>query len=427
MPGWLFALVVVPRLIVLILAWLHPSFCLQPDSYNYLTLADMLRMSHAFSLDPASQLPETFRVPGYPLFLAVFTGWGLPTPHTALLIASVQTAVSILTSVLIWRWLKGFTSLRGAAAGTLLFSWDLVILLHAPISLTDTLFLFVLTLAVRQAWAMFDPSDWRRLAWAGFLWGCLPLIRPVAVFAGFLVSFFWVWNKKAFLIFLASASLLPLLWTCRNIAVAQYWGISSQYGRDLLMDTTASIEALAQNISLQDSRNQIQAELASRYPDGFPAQAAQERAFRAIAFQKITQHPFVFLRYELQGALKILGGTGIDLLLPLVDLKPRKSPGDLRPRLSGEGTFDLLRQYPLLIFFHLVYSLLLLLLYVFFWGGVYRLYRHGQKKEAFFLAGGALYFLFASSHVGTYRLRMPMMPFLVGGAAAFWSFRFQPR
>jgi hypothetical protein len=417
MPGWLFALISLPRLVVLVLASLHPAYHLQPDSTNYLALAKNLGLLNAFTLNASTLTPETYRVPGYPLFLMPFTFF---SDQGIFLITLAQTLLGIATAFITWRWLSTFASERGAIMGTLIMGWDPVTVLHTPIVLSDTLFLFVLTCAVYWTWiGLRQPHP--GVAWkAALLWGLTPIIRPVAILIVPVLSLLWYRNKKACVIFFMIGSLLPVLWITRNTAVARYGGLSSQGGLDLLMDTTASIVALAQHISLEDSRNQLRSELAARHPTGFATQGEQEVASRNLALQKIVRHPFIFMRYELQGAIKTLGGTGMDLLLPLFNL-PTIDPGGLRPTLSGKGTRALYQRYPLLMILQIGYWLLLFAIYAAFWIGIYHLYRSGRILESVFLVTGVLYFLCLSSHVGAYRLRIPLMPFFIGGVAAAWK------
>src|SRR5207248_2908899 len=101
----------VPRLLVFIAVVHHPQACLLPDSSTYLTLARNLWTYQVFGKGvPPEFLLETFRVPGYPLFLAPFTVYG--SPHLG--VAFIQCLIGALTVFVAWRWLQTLSDPRAA-------------------------------------------------------------------------------------------------------------------------------------------------------------------------------------------------------------------------------------------------------------------------------------------------------------------------
>src|SRR5262249_43900903 len=122
---FLFGLGLVPRLLLLGFGpWQDPERAMQPDSYRYLLLAENLRDHQTFgllgpgglmhqsivrlraangTLPPSDQnglRPESFRTPGYPVFIAIiqFLGGGI---RTVLLVQCLMgAAVAVLAALI---------------------------------------------------------------------------------------------------------------------------------------------------------------------------------------------------------------------------------------------------------------------------------------------------------------------------------------
>ena len=66
------------RLLLVVLLWAVGGEPLQPDSPLYLQLAAALADKGWFSVDTQVYVPEVFRTPGYPAYLAAFLVQGVP-------------------------------------------------------------------------------------------------------------------------------------------------------------------------------------------------------------------------------------------------------------------------------------------------------------------------------------------------------------
>src|SRR5262249_18031851 len=121
------------RLIFFLLVYLHPQICLLSDSSSYLTLARNLATYHVFSQGtPPIFPPETFRTPGYPLFLTPFA---MLFSDPILWIAFAQSLLGFITVIVTWLWLRPITGARGAYWGAIAIALDLIILFHTPLLL----------------------------------------------------------------------------------------------------------------------------------------------------------------------------------------------------------------------------------------------------------------------------------------------------
>lgn len=202
------------------------------DSAEYAQLSDNLLAHHRFTLsEQAPFTPETFRVIGYPLFMAgivaVFKSYFAVTLVQALLM--VLSAVMIL-----WMGRRMFSPTAGLIAAGL-FLIEPTVIYHALVLLSDSVFLFLL---IAIAYALFFHGPQKRFVfYAGIMLGLAVLVRPIAIYAVviFLPSYFWIhWSamaRKKILIasavFLASAVAVISPWMIRNYAETGILGLSS--------------------------------------------------------------------------------------------------------------------------------------------------------------------------------------------------------
>ena len=114
-PAWVWLAALLPRCVLCVLAWNDPQRFLRADAVGYLALARNIVLHGAFSsLGAPSFTPDTFRTPGYPVFLAPFIA---VFPNPILPIAAAQCFLSALNAALIWRWLNDAWGRRAYRSG----------------------------------------------------------------------------------------------------------------------------------------------------------------------------------------------------------------------------------------------------------------------------------------------------------------------
>jgi len=160
-----------------------------PDAAEYVALArGIARQARFVPLDPSGHPtgpPDTWRVPGYPFFLAVVIFCIGDDP---LVLLFAQQFLAALTVPILYRILKRFASSRLSLAAAILFMLDPFRLYYSQWLLAETLFLFVMLTAllayVRARERSFPPADTIAL---GILAGALVLVRPIGMFLPVLV------------------------------------------------------------------------------------------------------------------------------------------------------------------------------------------------------------------------------------------------
>jgi len=214
------------------------------DSREYFQIAANLAARGVFSQQTAPPFePDTWRTPGYPLFLAFFIRLCGESPAV---LVNVQQLLSVLNVWLVFRIAGWFMNERRAAVAALLFLFEPYHLFYSLWLMAETLFVTVVLLAWLAWLRAADAGRWPWHALAGALSGAAVLIRPVAVLvpAALLVGLLLAarrrrvaegplrWSKwwPGPAAFTVSCGLLIGAWMSRNAVVAGQFAFSDQSG-----------------------------------------------------------------------------------------------------------------------------------------------------------------------------------------------------
>ena len=219
-----FLIGLVPRLLVLNIA-LHrerPVYTWQ-DSYGYIMMAHNLADGTGFQDEGH---PQYHWPPGYPGFLALIFAIGIASP--------VHLAGALIAQVLLASLVVGMVSLLALRLGgtpVALLSGTLMALepasiAHANVILTETLFTFLLLLAVLTwIWWWDSPKTYRLLTFAGLV-SLLPLVRPVATYLWAPIALLLLFVRpssvsrtRTLVVFITLATIPIVAWTLRNYIV----------------------------------------------------------------------------------------------------------------------------------------------------------------------------------------------------------------
>lgn len=399
------------------LAASRPSNLLKSDSKVYLKIAENLRTHHVYSQDDAPPYqPETFRVPGYPLFLLPFEALFHP-PTTAILI--VQMIMALGTIWILLSAVRPWTDSRARNLVLLLWGLDIVYLFHMPMIMSESLFVFVLVLALTHVMQASEELSVRKTMGAALLLGATILIRPVSMFMPVVFSpVFWR-RKRLILIFLASAYSVPALWVVRNYHVANMAQLTSQGGYDLLRYPASSVMALANGTTRAEEEERIRAEIDATVGGNWNSNAARSNAYGQAAVRIMKDHPLLTIKYHLFGVLRILAGHGLELPAEffMSDENSFQANTTYGEAIKGAGTRALLKSFPVLIPLLILYLIVLGFVYIMYMWGLWKLFQQKMIAKGFLLLSGPLYLLAVSSHQGYHRYRIPLLPFLFAGAA----------
>jgi hypothetical protein len=225
---------------VVLLVANNPARAIPPgDPPGYLQLAqNFLAHGVLSSFMTPPYVPEIFRTPGYPVFLACLLALG---GGSLAVVAAAQSVLRILGGVLLESMAGDLLHARGwgAAAGVL---WIMAPIpaLYAGVIAPETLFAFLFLLSL---YAM-RHGGLRMAAFSGFVTGIAILVRPIGVILLFvLLPAVWSGRGKSFMrvaSFLCAAGLALVPWLARNELVFGRLALSSVGGNNLLQYNAAS-------------------------------------------------------------------------------------------------------------------------------------------------------------------------------------------
>lgn len=274
-----------------------------PDSNTYIAPAQSMLAGHGFMRD--GHTPETFRTPGYPLFLMPFIA---VSPRFEPIVV-VQHILDALLAIAVYLFTRGRFSRFTAFVAAALVAVDLPSIHYANKVLSETLFTIVLFAIV---WHVSESE--RRPLLAGLLCGALVLIRPAAV-AWFVVLavLFAFRRRRAIALFVAAALLLPLGWMARNGMRTGVFALADVAGVNMLLHRAAPALAILDDYEFREALRDRQDELTSLADDEIeqryhldpvelnPAQHA--KYFGLIGRRIAVHHPLGLTLLHLRGIL----------------------------------------------------------------------------------------------------------------------------
>lgn len=208
------------------------------DCREYFAIARNVAQHGVFSQSEGPPLtPDTWRTPGYPLFLAAFISLLGDSPSGLVVVQQILSVLNVL--LLFWiarRWMSD----RRASLVAILFLFEPFHLLYSLWLMSTTLFVTVLMLTWLVWLRAFERQRWTWFALLGALAGYLALVRPVGIlvpvvlFLGLIVSIARrrhpSLNWPTVVAFAVICVLVVGSWMVRNQSLAGHFALSDQGG-----------------------------------------------------------------------------------------------------------------------------------------------------------------------------------------------------
>lgn len=411
----------------------EPSKIFAPDSASYINTARAFLKTGRFAVSPdMPDLPQVIRTPGYPLLIAsIFWGWG---DENYLPLILTQILLSLGTIIITYQCVTLLFETRIALLAALLLTLDMPSLISAQQVLTETLFTFVLSLAVLAILAVVKrPQKLLVLACLhGICLTCATLIRPIAYYLIFpivimvclLLKTYLVvsWKKTGLAILLL---ILPWLigvggWQLRNYAITGQPEFSYIQGANLLFARAAGVVAERDGITYEEARQLLgYEEYIGLHPEivGWEMVTHIDQRWKEQGLSLISQYPVFFLKSQLRGIVKMLAGPGERTFINYIGgYQETSGPvGDIFRLPAGRYFQKWVIERPGFFGFALLSVSYLLLIYV----GISASFWHIIKRRDADWAIHALlwlmivYFIVTSAGPEAYsRFRIPIMPVL---------------
>jgi len=296
------------------LASADPALLLQGDSREYHDSARALLETGRFAVSPRLPfVPQTFRTPGYPTFLAAVYGVVGARAAAALL---VQIVLSVATLSLVYLLVRRRWGARVALAATVFLALDVGSLLLSLVLLTETLFTLLLVAALACGAAVLTRPDRRRWALGmGIALAACVLVRPVAYYLVAPVALgLGVHGRRARWGARETARVLALLlvpycaavggWRYRNYRVTGSSAFTRVDATVLLFYRGAAIVARRDGIGLEEARARLRAEFGGA--PGDPVAATDPGRWRREGIALIRRNPGIYARIVASGVLQSL-------------------------------------------------------------------------------------------------------------------------
>lgn len=346
-PHWIALLMILLSLGAKLTVWQSvrqsdPTRFLRPDSVGYIDSALALVETGRFAVSPAQpDVPQLFRTPGYPAFLAVIyrlTGQAEPA-----LFALAQILLSLVAMGLAY-WLA-YRLWHGTVAVVALglLAFDLPAFAYSLFVMSETLFTVCLLsglLTLRQVDMGNTGGHGRWLALAGLALGLATLVRPVSYYWVIPLSL-WVlgvsWQRKRswrttlieLVCLLAPCGLLVGGWQWHNYQVSGNPTISTVVANNLLLYRGAGVLALRDSVPIETVQEALKKNLAGKEGQALYQYMEEE------GLTLLRRYPGLAVQTQVRGALTMMFGLGDGWLTMLLHAEPT----------AGSAAWDLLR-YP---------------------------------------------------------------------------------
>ena len=304
------------------------------DARGYHQLALNLMQGHGFSLRAEwPYVPDSVRVPAYPLFIAgLYTLLG-PQPRWAIL---AQGLLDGVTTLLLFTVVRYLADERAGLVAALTYGLCPVQIRFCSELLTEVLLAFLLTAllclfipTVELHRALQDELSKRQLLGAGLLSGLVVLCKPnVQLLPLILIGALALrWRRKrracgqAVALLLAGTAVVVSPWVLRNRLASGRWMLSSAYQVNLarVSGVATLVSARGEDVAPWTPRwEEIYLDIAQRAAEQYnwdgrgpyelSAREELERQWEVatVAREIILRHPDHFLRSHLSGVLRSL-------------------------------------------------------------------------------------------------------------------------
>lgn len=384
------------------------------DSGHYHTAALHLAQGQGFV--GADGLPYFYRLPGYPLFLALcYTLFNFNVLCT--LIAQMVLA-SFIPLCVFFLSLKLFPDdMRCAKAAALITALHPGFLILSGLLMSETLFilLFLLFFLVLLPNCFFS---------AGVLLGLATLIRPVGlplILLACIVTFIVKRNYFFSLTLFAGWAAIVGTWLLRNFLLTGSIFLHTLSGPHLLNHGAVRVTMAAQHISYQQAKQQMQQQFESMQRSVAPTEIEHSRLAEKLALQTMLKQPIQTIKLCINNVIKTIFSLYSSELL-VID-----SGGQL-PTYDQRSVKDMLSRFLLphltntkiifVIYLEILLHLLLLIGALGFF--LSALITKNFLPQALIMGAFIILFLALSCFCGFARLRLPVEFFLIIMATRFW-------
>lgn len=397
------------------------------DSTSYLDVARELGETRRF-FDRNTGLPNSYEVPGYPLFLAFIEKLG----GGPLAAAATQDVIAAASAVIVYKIGALLTPAVGVLAA-LLFAGEVAGVFYSNLILTETLFIFFVLAAVyllfgNQTSEFGRPTSVvgrRGLLFSGTLLGAATMVRPVGeiLLPGFAAALgvlhFREWRKAAAFSLIVVLGFLVVAgpWFVRNKLLFDRWELSSVASLQFAFAHAPLFYAYKNDVPAREAINIFHDRLLAISPYGDEATLRNSPYMWQVAFEYLRQDPVGFAKFHAVKTIPFFLSDGLREMAQRVDLIPNSMPSlvDFVMKKDFAGLSGALRENKAALLLFLGGAAFWLTVNLFMLAGIAFGFRAQGPRLALLLLSAFVVFataLVAGGAVSHPRYRMSVSPFM---------------
>ncbi|NIQ02239.1 MAG: hypothetical protein GWM98_19130 [Nitrospinaceae bacterium] len=314
------ALILLSRLVMWGMLKDPPGAFIEVDSHSYLDPAEALWQDGRYHIEPGSEVPETLRPPGYPLFLATVFALAGNSTHA---IVFFQIALFLATCYLLYNFGERWFGPRPALWAVIFLAIDPPSLSYNFKIMSECLTAF-LTLAF--AWAVYRYFETRGRSRFGFLSGMFltlaTLVRPTTyyflpvllmVFLGFLIREKVDWKGTVRSLVITALPFIILIggWQWRNLEKVGVFQFTTVKGWALYLGKGAQIYGDLHRVGLGEAEVALIQILKQKIPewDSLPMER-KDAIFLAEGKKLVKEHPWPAVKTHFEQMFYFFFGPG---------------------------------------------------------------------------------------------------------------------
>ncbi len=383
----------------------HHSFIpVQPISINNLKPDDRWKYI-SFQYD-------TYRMPGYPIFLAIVYLFGGINPWAAI---AVQILISLISVILVYKIAIQLTLNESIAKiATLLFCIDIHSIFIANLLYSDTLFVLLFLTSLYYFFDGYKRKKVMQIAISSLFMVFASFTRPVSLmFPVILIAILFFFNKGAIKWGIKASAIFGVLyltliggWVLRNHNVYDRWKISSTGGFNLLMYYAMSTESQITGKAPEAIKIAFQKQADSLGFMKMNNVFDQSDLYTKIGWDYIKVHKMQYLKTNVEGWIHMMLSLGNPDLVRMMGWEDCKGSEIVSLKLSNiANNFSTKTKAATGIFIAFV----LLLQYLGAVCGLCFLLVRKNYLVLFFVLATIAYYLVITGPIGTYRYKLPIV------------------
>ena len=402
------------------------------DGAKYLSLAKNLLNRHQFILyDQPDILPQSFRTPLYPLFVAGC----LAITSKLWFISVIQILITCFNVFLIYKISLLFLNKKWALVPSILFILNPFVLYSSVIIMSEVLFLLFFLLSIYYLISYLKNQDYKKIIPIFLFLAISTLIRPVSYYllVVFLIAIIIIlikqkinYKKIAITLVLAILSWAIIItpWMYRNYKIFNSFSLASVQNYNLYFYNARLLYSKTNN----RSKDKVEADFWKKTESDLTPAAANRQVstysyikslyagsyLKDKAFSIIFNHPFTYANIHLIGSASFFFDAGWRNVADVfrLNIGQPKNLSLLLSQYKYKLIFSNITQNSI---YFILFSIEKIYYFIIFILAILGIIKSPKDKRIYFLLliGLILYFSLTSGPVASARYRYPIEPFIL--------------